>query len=45
MMGLIQKAEKIISKKIRVAVYGLEFNESDLADIHYTQLIWVNNLN
>jgi DNA-binding transcriptional ArsR family regulator len=39
MMGLIEKAEKRISKKIRVAVYGLEFNEANLSGLSFVQIL------
>jgi hypothetical protein len=39
MMGLIEKAEKLISKKIRVAVYGLEFNEANLNGLSFVQIL------
>jgi hypothetical protein len=39
MMGLIEKSEKLISKKIRVAVYGLEFNEANLNGLSFVQIL------
>lgn len=39
MMSLIEKVEKLIYRKIRVAVFGNEFNESMLGDGSRVQLI------
>ena len=39
MQDLIAKAEKLINKKIRVAVYGLEFNEANLSGLSFVQIL------
>ncbi len=39
MMQLIDKAEQLISRKIRVAVFGNEFTDSTLANIPKVQLL------
>ena len=39
MLDLIAKAEKLIKKKIRVALYGLEFSESELDGVVHIQIL------
>jgi hypothetical protein len=39
MNRLIEHAEKVIQKKIRVAVYGADFDESEIIGVPFTKLI------
>jgi hypothetical protein len=39
MQDLIAKAEKLINKKIRVALYGKEFNKLNIAGVPHVQII------
>jgi DNA-binding transcriptional ArsR family regulator len=39
MQDLIAKAEKLINKKIRVALYGKEFNKLSIAGVPHVQII------
>ena len=39
MLALTAKAEKLIKKKIRVALYGLEFSESELDGVAHVQIL------
>jgi hypothetical protein len=39
MQDLITKAEKLIQKKIRVAVYGKEFNKLNIAGVPHVRVV------